>query len=95
MIDGNAFGGYPGYNFQNMAGPSGFAGQTGGQMAGQMPGQGSFLGSDFMQPQQQHHGGMSPWMMLSPLMGGMMSGHHPNTGLGMMSPLLSALGAFK
>jgi hypothetical protein len=89
MIDGNAFGGYPGSNFlQNMAGPTGFGGQ--------MPGQGSFLGSDFMQPKQQHHG-MNPLMMLSPLMSAFASGH-PNIGLGMISPALGiarALGAFK
>jgi hypothetical protein len=70
-----------------------FGGQQQPQPQPQM-GQGQQTG----QPDQQdHHGGFSPWMMLSPLIGAFASGH-PNIGLGMISPGLGiarALGAFK
>lgn len=98
--------GYPGYNF--MQGYGGLPPVNPGAQSAPTYSQTPLLGQGMMQGgigptdpghQQQHghHGGMSPLMALSPLLGMFMSGH-PNMGLGMISPALgigSALGMFK
>jgi hypothetical protein len=90
--------------FQGVGQPQ--MGQMPGQGVPQVPGQMSPLGGQVLgqmnpmagQPQGGGgHGGFSPWMMMSPLMGLFASGH-PNLALGMLSPGLGiarALGAFK
>jgi hypothetical protein len=86
-------------NGQTAAPPTGQLPLGGTPLLGQMMNPGGGLTGAPMQPGQHggHHGGMSPLMALSPLLGMFMSGH-PNFGLGMISPALGiarGLGAFK
>lgn len=97
MIDGNAFGGYPGYNFmqQGTAGAGGFAGPMQGPMGSPMLGQGFMQPGQPGQPDsgQQHHGhgglgGMLPYLAFGLLGGSLLGGG----GLGSLAPLMGLAG---